>query len=94
MQRNPFSRSIALAALIASAMSSGVHGALAGIPEYKSRGHGRGGYSGKGYGNTGTNWMSRLNGQTNGKRECERRLRQMDRDAAKRNESEPLLKAA
>jgi hypothetical protein len=34
-------------------------------------------YSGKNKGNVCTNWLTLLNGQTNGKRECARRMRQM-----------------
>jgi hypothetical protein len=45
-------------------------------------------------GNSGTPWKRILKGQTNGKRECERRIRQMARNAAKRNGPDLLLKAA
>lgn len=93
----PFARAMHIAAMAMAAMQSGIAGAMNNVPAYTSRGHGRGVYSGKGNGNPGTNWMAILKGKTNGKRECARRLRQMERSAAKfgsqQNQAE-FLKAA
>ena len=80
-----FSRSKAVFAAIAAVLATGVSiASIASNPKfgYSSRGHGMGRNSGKGVGNVGTDWMARLNGNTNGKRECERRMRQMARASA------------
>jgi hypothetical protein len=77
---SPFSRSAAIFAAISAAIAAGMSRSFAHEnigAGYKSRGHGRGAYSGKNKGNVCTNWLTLLNGQTNGKRECARRMRQM-----------------
>ena len=80
-----FARSKVVFAAIAAALATGA--SIASIPSnpkfgYSSRGHGMGRKSGKSAGNVGTDWQGILNGQTNGKRECERRMRQMERASA------------
>ena len=80
----PFACTTAMMAAIAAAISAGMSHSFvaANIGQYHSRGHGRGKYSGRGHGNPGTDWQRNLNGQTNGRRECERRMRQMAKAAA------------
>lgn len=56
--------------------------ALAAIGPYKSRGHGRGGPVSLYY-RYSTDWKDILAGQTNGARECARRVRQARRDAGR-----------
>jgi hypothetical protein len=78
-----FARSRTLFALIAAAMGDDL--ALSRLPEYVSRGKGRGAHSGKKWGPTSSNAnMRSVNGRwvqkENGKRECERRVSQMDRN--------------
>ena len=79
MNKQPFKRSLAMMAAISSIMQltdkSFIQSALVALGEYKSRGHGKG-KLGKSIGYT-TNWKARLHGQTNGKRECTRRVKQM-----------------
>ena len=82
MKSAPFARSLAVIQAIASLLGQGVsEAAAARMVPYSSRGHGQGKYSGKKKGNACTNWKAKLNGNTNGKRECERRIRQMARAA-------------
>lgn len=66
----PFSRAIAMMALVQAAM--GNFDALAKIGPYKSRGHGRGSPLRR-YGNKPGKYMPHQ-----GKRECARRLRQLE----------------
>lgn len=72
---SPFARASAMMALIASA---GIHAALAKMGEYESRGHGRGGHSGKKWG---PRPSGKYSGVGNGARECQRRMRQAARKA-------------
>lgn len=74
MKHSPFSRARAMMALIAS---YGVGAALAQMGEYISRGHGQNKPSGKGMGNSGTNWLRKTHGEPNGERELARRVRQL-----------------
>ena len=84
MQTTPFKRITLLMQAMAAAMSTGMSrwAALQTVGEYRSRGKGLGRRSGKKPGNPGTPWLDILGGQTNGRRECERRMRQMARNAA------------
>lgn len=80
-----FSRSKAVFAAISAVLATGASiASIASNPKfgYSSRGHGMGRKSGKSAGNVGTDWQGILNGKTNGKRECERRMRQMARASA------------
>lgn len=76
MRSKPFARAIAMMGIISAAMSSGMPAmsAIAGLPEYKSRGHGLGKHSGKKWGPSSS---GKYAGVFNGRRECERRMRQM-----------------
>ena len=80
MQKSkPFARAIAVMGLISEAMDIAMpmlrQLAMTAIPEYKSRGKGLGKHSGKKWGS----WPSGKYTQVfNGKRECERRMRQTE----------------
>lgn len=89
MKSTPFKRAILMMHAISAAISAGMSPAFAAANagEYKSRGHGRGGHSGKKRGPVSYNRnMHVVDGRwlqiENGKRECERRMRQMARAAA------------
>lgn len=71
MKSSPFARAIAMMAIVAS---EGANAALMKMGDYQSRGHGRGVYSGKKWG---PRPSGKYAGVTNGRRECERRMRQM-----------------
>ena len=80
MQRSPFARAISLIDAVSACQSrhfTPEQFALANTP-YRSRGKGRGGYSGKKQGNPGTPWLAHLKGKTNGDREIYRRLWQIE----------------
>lgn len=73
---SPFSRAKAMFAAMAAALAAPgatMQNVLAGLGEYRSRGHGRGKLSGKKKGNKGTLWIDRMNSE----RECTRRRRQI-----------------
>jgi hypothetical protein len=73
-----FKRSIAMFQLIAAAMALPVEAQMAAfnnIPEYKSRGKGRGTPSRNFLKPYATNWKDKLSGHTNGAREMARRVR-------------------
>lgn len=72
---NPFARAAAMMALIATA---GMAEALSKMGEYKSRGHGQGGHSGKKWG---PRPSGKYDGISNGNRECKRRMNQMQKNA-------------
>ena len=80
MQKSkPFSRSIAIMGFVQAALMHTMPQlrelAMRAIPEYKSRGKGLGKHSGKKWGS----WPSGKYAQVfNGKRECERRMRQTE----------------
>ena len=75
MKSTPFKRAMMMLAAIQAAILPGGPG-LASIGEYVSRGKGLGRHSGKKWGPTSS---GRYVGVTNGKRECERRMRQIER---------------
>ncbi len=79
MQPSPFKRAIAMAAAISAALSNAPasmhHMLLSAMEPYKSRGHGKG-KLGKALPRQ-TSWKALLKGQTCGKRECARRVKQM-----------------
>lgn len=72
----PFARAIAMMSLIATAMqSASPQLAMSQIGDYRSRGHGRGKYSGIKWGPVPSGKYAR---SFNGARECARRRRQME----------------
>lgn len=78
MQHTPFKRAIGMMRIISAALAAGmsIPAALASVGEYKSRGKGRGGHSGKKWGP----WPSGKYARAfNGPRECQRRHNQMFR---------------
>lgn len=82
MQTQPFKRAHDILNLMNAILSSNepqsIKNLLLGnLPAYVSRGHGRGIRTKQPKINTATNWKQKLNGQTCGKRECARRVRQM-----------------
>lgn len=79
MRATPFARSLALIQALASLAGGARQSMFDALGGYTSRGHGQGKISGKKKGNEGTPWKARLNGQTNGKREIARRLRQIEK---------------
>lgn len=90
MQRSPFKRIITLMQALAAAVAAGMPHRLAleQVGEYRSRGKGLGRHSGKKWGPPPS---GKYDGVTNGRRECERRMRQMDRDAANQARRAPAL---
>lgn len=82
MHINPFKRAKAMIQAIATIMSTVPvelqKAALAGLGQYRSRGHGRGDkFARQSFGGH-TNWKQILGGNTCGARECARRIRQRD----------------
>jgi len=82
MQVNPFHHSRSFALLVEQCFALPVHmqaEAFASIGEYVSRGHGRNVRVARNKVNSSTDWALKLGGQTCGKRECARRVNQMQK---------------
>lgn len=79
MQAKPFGRALLMMRAITAALALPLamqQAAMAKIGDYKSRGHGRGVYSGRKKGNQPS---GKFDGVSNGQRERERRMRQIQR---------------